>query len=112
MLALDPAGTVLDTLQYLDWGDPSGVVKAGTPDGGSMTTWYVPFIPSSATALLRAKPGPASQLERRETRRPCCSASACTSSKRCGWRGTISTLQRRLAAAPESSVERVLFATE
>lgn len=54
LIVLDTAGTVLDTLQYLDWGDPSGVVKAGTPDGGSMTTWYVPFIPSSATALLRS----------------------------------------------------------
>jgi hypothetical protein len=51
---LDTAGTVLDTLRYPEWGDPPSEVKAATPDGGSMTTWYVPFMPSSIGALLRS----------------------------------------------------------
>jgi hypothetical protein len=53
LIALDTTGAVLDTLHYLDWGDPPSVVKARSPDGGATTTWYVPFMPSSVTALLR-----------------------------------------------------------
>lgn len=53
LIMLDTAGTVLDTLPFLDWGDPPSLVTARSPDGGAMTTWYVPFIPSGASALRR-----------------------------------------------------------
>lgn len=54
LIVLDTAGTVMDTLPYPEWGDPPSLVTASSPDGGSTTTWYVPFMPSSATALLRS----------------------------------------------------------
>lgn len=53
LIVLDTAGTVLDTLPYLDWGDPPNVVKARSPDGGATNTWHVPFMPSSVTRLRR-----------------------------------------------------------
>jgi len=54
LIVLDTAGTVLDTVRHPEWGDPPSEVKAGTPDGGSMISWKVPFIPSSIGALLRS----------------------------------------------------------
>lgn len=54
LIVLDSAGTVVDTLHYLEWGDPPSLISASSPDGGSTTTWYVPFMPSSATTVLRS----------------------------------------------------------
>lgn len=54
LIRFDSAGTLLDTLQYPDWGDAPRELKAGTPDGGSTITWGVPYTPSSVTALLRS----------------------------------------------------------
>lgn len=53
LIVLDTASTVLDTMPYPEWGVPPSLVKAGTPDGGSTSTWVVPFTPSSASAPLR-----------------------------------------------------------
>jgi hypothetical protein len=52
LVVLDTAGAAVDTLAYVEWGDAPSLVTARSSDGGATTTWNVPFLPSSTTALL------------------------------------------------------------
>jgi hypothetical protein len=111
LVVLDSAGTVLDTLPYPDWGDPPSVVKAATPDGGSTTTWYVPYIPATLAALDRSggfvsgpsdpyrfylKPGNGARVVRVEREHVPAAVSA---DERAYWTQQIETAMRRVEPA-------------
>lgn len=53
LLAMDTAGTVLDTLEYVQWRAPAGNLTARSPDGRMMTATSVPFQPGNFTRLTR-----------------------------------------------------------
>lgn len=54
LVRVDTLGTVLDTIQYKDWGPAAATLEAVTADGGSRSRTSVPYQPSSWSTLLRS----------------------------------------------------------
>ncbi len=54
LLRVDTLGTVLDTIEFRDYGPAPATLEAVSLDGGSRSRTIVPFQPSSFTSLLRS----------------------------------------------------------